>query len=49
MSPQQAIVFIAGKEDTLVKPTHSKKLYDNFPGRKSFLLVEGTHNSRRSK
>lgn len=49
MSPHQAIIFIAAKNDSLVKPTHSKKLYDRFPGRKAFLLVDGTHNTPRKK
>jgi hypothetical protein len=49
MSPQQAIIFIVGKEDDIVDPSHSELLYNNFPGKKVLLVVDGTHVTRRKR
>lgn len=49
MSPQQAIIFIVGKDDDIVLPSHSERLYKNFSGRKQMLVVEGTHVTRRKR
>ena len=42
-------LFCTGKSDTFVRPHHSKLLYEIYPGEKSFLEVEGDHNSLRPK
>lgn len=49
MSPQQAIIFIVGKDDDIILPSHSERLYKHFKGRKQILLVEGTHVTRRKR
>ena len=42
-------LFCVAKGDDFVEPHHSKRLYDVYPGEKSFLDMEGDHNSIRPK
>ena len=39
------IIFIHGSDDTLIPPSHSKKLFEVFLGKKKIVILEnGTHN-----
>jgi len=49
MSPQQVLIFIVAKDDDVVLPSHSERLYKNFKGRKQLLVVEGSHVTRRRR
>jgi len=49
MSPQQVIIFIVGKDDDIVLPSNSERLYKNFRGRKHYLVVDGNHVTRRKR
>ena len=40
-------LFIAGKDDDFINPSHSQKLHDLYAGDKNIILVEGGHNSYR--
>ena len=40
-------LFIAGVEDSLIGPHHTRQIYEKFRGKKDLLLVEGDHNSIR--
>lgn len=42
-------LFCVAKDDDFVLPHHAKRLYDIYPGDKSFLEIEGDHNSTRPK
>mmetsp|Transcript_117158 Transcript_117158/g.373164 ORF Transcript_117158/g.373164 Transcript_117158/m.373164 type:complete len:413 (+) Transcript_117158:198-1436(+) len=42
-------LFTAAYNDNFIKPHHAKELYDAFAGDKNFVMVEGDHNSARSK
>eukprot|EP00930_Biecheleria_cincta_P003452 TRINITY_DN104382_c0_g1_i1.p1 TRINITY_DN104382_c0_g1~~TRINITY_DN104382_c0_g1_i1.p1 ORF type:complete len:323 (+),score=48.08 TRINITY_DN104382_c0_g1_i1:51-1019(+) len=41
--------FTAAYNDTFIKPHHAKALHDAYAGDKNFVMVEGDHNSARSK
>ncbi len=39
------VFFVHGSDDQLIPPSHSKKLYDSYEGKKSMLLIDrGQHN-----
>ena len=42
-------LFVHAKGDDFVKPHHSKKLYDVYPGDKNLVNIDGDHNSYRPK
>ena len=42
-------LFVHAKGDDFVKPHHSKRLYDVYPGDKNLINIEGDHNSFRPK
>ncbi|KAH8739832.1 protein with a conserved N-terminal region [Cryptosporidium ryanae] len=42
-------LFISGMSDTLVNPSHSKTLHDNYGGEKMLMIIPGNHNSERPK
>jgi len=42
-------LFCVAKDDDFVLPHHAKKLFEIYPGDKSFLEVDGDHNSTRPK
>jgi len=42
-------LFCTAKEDTFVKPHHSKKLFDVYQGEKNITSIDGDHNSTRPK
>lgn len=42
-------LFMHARADNFVPSSHSKALFDRYGGGKSFLLIEGSHNSKRSK
>ena len=42
-------LFCCAEGDDFVEPHHTKELYDVYPGEKSFLEVDGDHNSTRPK
>ncbi len=42
-------MFVAAKDDTLVKPHHAKMLHDDYPGDKNIVNIEGDHNSTRPR
>jgi len=42
-------MFVHAKNDDFVKPHHSKKLYDVYPGDKTIKNIDGDHNSKRPK
>ena len=42
-------LFVHANGDDFVKPHHSKKLYDIYPGDKNLISIEGDHNSYRPK
>jgi hypothetical protein len=47
MDDKRSIAFIAAKDDTTVNFNHSKLLFDNFKGKKTLVICEGTHNTIR--
>lgn len=50
MNPNQIVIFIAGRDDSLVNPRHTERLYEAFPGsKKALVMVDGDHNCRRTK
>jgi hypothetical protein len=42
-------LFVHAKGDDFVKPHHSKKLHEVYPGDKNLVNIEGDHNSYRPK
>lgn len=42
-------LFVAGKQDDFVAPTHSQEIYEKYVGDKNLVLVDGDHNSTRPK
>jgi len=42
-------LFTAAHDDSFIHPHHAKKLYDAYGGDKKFIIMEGDHNSSRSK
>jgi len=42
-------LFTAAYSDTFIRPHHAKELYEAYAGDKNFVMVEGDHNSARSK
>lgn len=42
-------LFAAAYNDNFIRPYHAKELYDAYGGDKNFVMVEGDHNSARSK
>lgn len=42
-------LFAAAYNDNFIRPHHAKELYEEFVGDKNFVMVEGDHNSARSK
>ncbi|CAE8684411.1 unnamed protein product, partial [Polarella glacialis] len=42
-------LFTAAYNDNFIKPHHAKELHDAYQGDKNFVMVEGDHNSARSK
>ncbi len=42
-------LFTAATDDDFVRPHHSKLLYDSYQGDKNIIMIEGDHNSIRSK
>jgi len=42
-------LFAAAYNDTFIRPHHAEELYEAFAGDKNFVMVEGDHNSARSK
>jgi fermentation-respiration switch protein FrsA (DUF1100 family) len=50
MKPDQIVVFIASRHDSLVSPSHTEKLYNAFPGKKKgLIMVDGDHNTHRNQ
>mmetsp|Transcript_6092 Transcript_6092/g.14582 ORF Transcript_6092/g.14582 Transcript_6092/m.14582 type:complete len:367 (-) Transcript_6092:107-1207(-) len=42
-------LFTAAYNDTFIRPQHAKRLYEKYAGDKNFVMMEGDHNSTRSK
>lgn len=42
-------LFTAAYNDTFIRPHHAKELHEAYSGDKNFVMVEGDHNSARSK
>jgi len=42
-------LFTAAYSDTFIRPHHAKELHEAYAGDKNFVMVEGDHNSARSK
>merc|ERR1719446_1744509 len=42
-------LFTAAYNDRFILPHHAKKLYEAYAGDKNFVMIEGDHNSARSK
>eukprot|EP00929_Paragymnodinium_shiwhaense_P002116 TRINITY_DN102307_c0_g1_i1.p1 TRINITY_DN102307_c0_g1~~TRINITY_DN102307_c0_g1_i1.p1 ORF type:complete len:421 (+),score=52.17 TRINITY_DN102307_c0_g1_i1:82-1263(+) len=42
-------LFAAAYNDTFIRPHHAKELHEAYAGDKNFVMVEGDHNSARSK
>jgi fermentation-respiration switch protein FrsA (DUF1100 family) len=42
-------LFTAAYNDTFIRPHHAKELHEAYAGDKNFVMVEGDHNSPRSK
>merc|ERR1719359_360248 len=42
-------LFAAAYDDTFIQPHHAKELHEAYAGDKNFVMVEGDHNSARSK
>lgn len=42
-------LFTAAYNDSFIKPHHAKELHEAYAGDKNFVMVEGDHNSARSK
>jgi pimeloyl-ACP methyl ester carboxylesterase len=42
-------LFAAAYNDAFINPHHAKELYEAYAGDKNFVMVEGEHNSARSK
>lgn len=42
-------LFTAAYNDTFIRPHHAKELHEAYAGDKNFVMVEGDHNSARSK
>ena len=42
-------LFVHGKEDDFILPSHSEKLHKKYAGEANIMLVEGDHNSRRPR
>ena len=40
-------LFVAGRSDDFVQPSHSQRIYDQYAGDKNLVLVDGDHNSAR--
>lgn len=50
MNAHQTVIFISGRNDDLVSPKHTERLYNAFVGtKKALVMVEGGHNCRRSR
>jgi len=49
MNPTQTVIFLAARNDELVNPKHTEKLYNAFRGaKKALIMVDGGHNSYRN-
>ena len=49
MDPSKAIIFLVASEDSLIKGSHSQRLFDAFRGQqKRIITFAGNHNSKRS-
>merc|ERR1711977_245702 len=42
-------LFAAAYNDSFIRPHHAKDLHEAYAGDKNFVMVEGDHNSARSK
>merc|ERR1719478_805708 len=42
-------LFTAAYNDSFIRPHHAKQLHEAYAGDKNFVMVEGDHNSARSK
>merc|ERR1712184_185112 len=42
-------LFAAAYNDSFIRPHHAKELHEAYAGDKNFVMVEGDHNSARSK
>jgi len=42
-------LFTAAYNDSFIRPHHAKELHDAYSGDKNFLMLEGDHNSARSR
>jgi len=42
-------LFLHGLQDTLVMPSHTEKLYNNYAGYKEIMMFEGSHNNSRTE
>ena len=42
-------LFVHGKQDDFILPSHSEKLHKKYAGEANIMLVEGDHNSRRPR
>merc|ERR1712232_1382844 len=42
-------LFTAAYNDTFIRPHHAQALHEEYAGEKNFVMVEGDHNSARSK
>merc|ERR1719235_1789447 len=42
-------LFTAAYNDSFIRPHHAKELHEAYAGDKNFVMVEGDHNSARSK
>ncbi len=40
-------LFVTGKDDLFIKPSHTVKLHEEYAGDKNLIKVEGDHNSPR--
>lgn len=41
------LFVMAGDEDRMISPSHAKKIFEVFPGKKQIRIFEGSHNSNR--
>lgn len=42
-------LFVAGRDDDFIDPSHARRLHDAYGGDKNILIVEGDHNSMRPR
>ena len=42
-------LFISSKQDTLINPKHTEKIFQKYTGPKKLIYVKGEHNDAREK